>query len=142
MIRDANFFDEQPHVQYLHDDLVLVIILNKLGSIDEVATPVLDRATDKSTNQKVMSSKSMAVSPARKSDKGGTLAVMKEKAQQMAMSAAGLSNVAFNAGAMFKMSVCEMKRLPPCETCSKRKVRCGHGKEPGGGVGAGQGEGK
>lgn len=140
MIKDANFFDEQPHVQYLHDDLVLVIILNKLGSIDEVATPVLSSATDNTMCRKVMPSKSMAMSPVEKSNEAGTLAVMKEKAQQMAMSAAGLSNVTFNAGAMFKMSGCGMKRVPPCETCSKMKVRCGHGKEPGGGVHAGQGE--
>ena len=165
MIKDANLFIDTPYLQWLHEDLVLVIVMNKLGSTDENTAPatVLDPGTDSEVTQKVMSRKEMVASegldaaqmvtpskkmtaspvekPSEKYHEGGSLATVREKAQQMAMSAAGLSNVAFNSAAIFKMSGHGMKRLPRCAACRKRKVRCGH-QNAGVGVVTGHGQGK
>ncbi|KAK3210218.1 hypothetical protein GRF29_44g2030962 [Pseudopithomyces chartarum] len=106
LVRAGHFFDGQPYVQYHHEDLVMIIILNKLDdstvqAANHTQEPNADNnPTQKSNPNTVRTDKQ--IKEVRKTQATATSATVPQTPRRT------------------------WKRSIPCEVCRRQKKRCKH----------------
>lgn len=133
MIRSMEIFEGQPYVQYLHEDLVLIILLNKLHESPK-ATPKAEGGHSRIPQHQLTSRAEKASSSTISGNsKNKKLEVQLRNAQgttAMEVNHRPKGTTPKRPRPTSKTTPSTPKRAPvACDTCRRRKKRCVHNSE-------------